>query len=98
MFVLSGCQAISMIHVNSEGSYSLLSPLVFTADLILLLGSKVILDVEGLADLLWGLSLDHVGDSFAANVKQSFDVEIVGSLHSPVSPRHRSKGLGNAQG
>lgn len=84
--------------VASEGSYSLLSPLVFTADLILLLGGEVILNVEGLANLLGGLSLDHVGDSFAADVEQSLDIEIVGSLQSLVRPRRPSKRQGNVQG
>jgi hypothetical protein len=35
------------------------------ADLVLLLGSEIILDVEGLADLLRGLALDHVSDGLA---------------------------------
>lgn len=47
---------------------SLLSPLVLTTDLVFLLGSEVVLDVEGLADLLGRLALDHVGDGLAANV------------------------------
>ena len=58
----------------------LLSPLVLTTDLILFLGREVVLDVEGLADLFWGLALDHVGDGLAADVEESFDVKIVGSL------------------
>ena len=59
---------------------SLLSPLILTTDLILLLGGEVVLDVERLADLLGGLALDHVCHSLAADIKESFDVEVVGSL------------------
>jgi len=57
---------------------AVLSPLVLAADLLLLLRSEVVLDVERLADLLGGLALDHVGDSLAADVKESLDVEVVG--------------------
>ena len=32
---------------------------------------EVILDVEGLADLLGSLSLDHVGNGFAGYVKKA---------------------------
>jgi hypothetical protein len=59
---------------------SLFSPLVLTTDLVLLLGSEVVLDVEGLADLLGRLALDHVGDGLAAHVQQCLDIEVVGSL------------------
>ena len=59
----------------------LLGPLILTTDLILLLGREVVLDVEGFADLFWGLALDHIGDGLAADIKESFDIEIVGSLH-----------------
>lgn len=58
----------------------LLSPLVLAADLVLLLGSEIILDVEGLADLLRGLALDHVSDGLAADVKEGLDIQVVGSL------------------
>lgn len=60
----------------------LLSPLVLATNLVLLLGSEVILDVEGLANLFGRLALDHVGNSLAADVEKSFDIEVVGSLHS----------------
>lgn len=66
--------------VRSLERHLLLSPLVLTADLVLLLGSEVILDVEGLADLLGGLSLDHVGHGLAADIQQALDVQVVGSL------------------
>ena len=57
---------------------SLLSPFILPPDLLLLLGRKVILNVERFTDLLWRLPLDHVRDGLAADVKQGLDVEIVG--------------------
>ena len=57
---------------------TVLGPLVLAADLVLLLGSEVVLDVERLADLLRRLALDHVGDSLAADVEQSLDIHVVG--------------------
>ena len=62
----------------------LLRPLVLTTDLIFLFGCEVILDIEGLANLFGRFALDHVGDGFAADVKESFDVEVVGSLRSMI--------------
>jgi hypothetical protein len=61
----------------------LLSPLVLATDLIFLLGSEVVLNVEGFADLLGRLALDHVGDSLATNIEKSLYVEIVGGLENP---------------
>jgi hypothetical protein len=58
---------------------AVLGPLVLAADLLLLLGGEVVLDVEGLANLLGGLALDHVGDGLAADVKKGLDVHVVGS-------------------
>jgi hypothetical protein len=66
-------------------SLTILSPLVLAADLLLLLGSEVIGNVEGLSDLLRGLALDHVGDGLAANVKKRLDVKVVGGLKELVS-------------
>lgn len=57
---------------------TVLGPLVLTTNLILLLRGEVILDVEGLADLLRRLALDHVGHGLAANVEESLDVHVVG--------------------
>jgi hypothetical protein len=37
------------------------------------------LDVEGLADLLGRLALDHVRDSLAADVEERLDIHVVGS-------------------
>lgn len=60
----------------------LFGPLVLATNLILLFGREVVLDIEGLADFFRRLALDHVGDSLAADVEQSLDVEVVGSLCS----------------
>jgi hypothetical protein len=57
---------------------AVLGPLVLATDLVLLLGSEVVLNVEGLADLLRRLALDHVRDGLAADVKKSLDVHVVG--------------------
>jgi len=65
------------MEVAETQRLTVLSPLILTADLVLLLGGEVVLNVEGLADLLGGLSLDHIGDGFAADIKESFDIEIV---------------------
>jgi len=59
---------------------AILSPLILATDLLFLLWGEVIGDVESLADLLWRLALDHVCNSFATNVKERLDVEVVGSL------------------
>lgn len=59
---------------------SLLSPLVLSADLFLFLWGKVVLDVEGLADLLGGFALDHVRNSLASNIEKGFDIKVVGGL------------------
>ena len=59
---------------------SLESPLVVPDDLLFLLRGEVVLDVEGLADLLRSLALDHVSNSLAGQVQQPLDVEIVCSL------------------
>jgi hypothetical protein len=81
-----GCDdgQVSVGHVGcgkgGKGSNILLGPLVLAADLVLLLGGEVVLDVKGFANLLWGLSLDHVGDGLAAHVEEGLDIEVVGSL------------------
>ena len=65
---------------NGVRRLTVLSPLVLATDLVLLLGSEVILNVEGLADLLRRLALDHVRDGLAADIKEGLDVEVVGGL------------------
>jgi len=59
---------------------SLESPLVLSSDFFLLLGSEVVLDVEGLSDLLWRLALNHVCHSLTGQIQQVLDVQVVGSL------------------
>lgn len=62
------------------GRRLLLGPLVFATDLVLLLGGKIVRDIERLANLLGGLVLDHVGDRLAANIEKGFDVKIICGL------------------
>jgi hypothetical protein len=57
---------------------AVLGPLVLAADLVLFLGSEVVLDVEGFADLLGRLALDHVRDGLAADVEERLDIHVVG--------------------
>lgn len=64
--------------LEMEDGHSLFGPLVLTPNLLLLLFGEVILDVERLTNLLWGLVLDHVCDGLAADVEQGLDVEVVG--------------------
>jgi len=64
-------------HVQRNLKSLLLAPFVLLADLLLLAGREIVLDVEGLPDLLRGLALDEVGHSLAGYVQQSLDVEIV---------------------
>lgn len=69
----------------TNGSLTILSPLILSADLLLLLGSEVVRNVESFADLFGRLALDHVGNSFTTDVKKRLDVEVVGCLSSNVS-------------
>lgn len=57
----------------------LLGPFVLSLYLSFLLGSKVVLDVEQLSDLLGSLALDHIGDSLATEIEQRLNVQVVGS-------------------
>lgn len=75
---------------------TVLSPLVLAADLFLLLGGEVVGDVERLANLLWGLALDHVGNGLATDVKEGLDIEVVGSLW--ISLNMAAKVSSNLQG
>ena len=52
-------------------SLLLLAPLILLPHLLLLGGSEVVLDVEGLSDLLWCLPLDHVGHGLTSHVKKT---------------------------
>lgn len=59
---------------------ALVAPFVFLANLLFLLGSKVILDVEGDTDLLGRFSLKHISDRLARQIEQILDFQEVGSL------------------
>ena len=50
-------------------------------DLLLLARSEVILDVEGLTNLLGSLALDHVGDSLAGYVQQALNKTCLNLIH-----------------
>lgn len=69
-----------MIECRELCNLAVLSPFVLTTDLVLFLGSEVVLDVERLADFLRGLALDHIGDGLAADVEESLDIHVIGSL------------------
>ena len=58
----------------------LFGPFVLTTNLVFLLRSEVILNIESLADLLRGFALDHICHSLATNVEESLDIEVVRSL------------------
>jgi len=70
---------MTLAETKEEANLSILGPFVFTTDLLLLLRGEVVLDVEQLSDLFWGLALDHVGDGLATSVKEGLDVQKVGS-------------------
>jgi hypothetical protein len=59
---------------------AVLGPLVLAADLLLLLGGEIVLDIERLADLIRRFALDHVRDSLAADIEEGLDIKVVGSL------------------
>lgn len=59
----------------------LFSPFILTADLVLLFWREIILDIEGLTDLIRRLAFNHVGDRLASNIQKRFDIEIVGRLN-----------------
>lgn len=65
------------VGMHNASSSLLLAPLVLLADLRLLLLREVVLDVKGLADLLGGLALDHIGHRLARDIQQSLDIQIV---------------------
>lgn len=62
------------------GGNLLLGPFVLTTDLVLLFGSEIVLNVEGLPDLLGRLALDHVCNGLATDVEQGLDIKVVGGL------------------
>jgi len=80
--MFSGCEELEMFRwVCWYGCDLLLGPLVLTTDLILLLRGEVVLDIEGLADLLRRLALDHIGNGLAADIQESLDIHVIGSLN-----------------
>lgn len=62
---------------SSEDVLLLLAPGVFLAHLFFFGWSEIVLDVEGLADLIGSLAFDHVGDGLARDVKQAANVQVV---------------------
>jgi hypothetical protein len=71
---------VERVRERKNAHLAVLGPLVLPTDLVFLLGCEVILDIEGLTDLLGRLALDHVGYGLAADIKESLDVEVVGGL------------------
>lgn len=71
---------LNEVDCRSQRLLTLIAPLVLLAHLLLLFGGEVVLDIEGNTDLFGGLSLEHVGDSFAGEVEQVSDFQEVGSL------------------
>ena len=55
-------------------SLFLLTPFILLADLLLLAGSEVVLNVESLPDLLRSFPFDHVGNGLAGHVQQTLKV------------------------
>jgi hypothetical protein len=76
---------------RARGCLFLFAPFVLLADSLLLFGCEVVLDVECLANLLWCLTLDHVGDGLACDVQQGFDIKVVSSLHCIVRTRELAR-------
>ena len=60
-----------MKWVNGSSTLLLLAPLVLLADLLLLAGSEVVLNVESLPDFLRGFPFDHVGHCLAGDVQET---------------------------
>jgi hypothetical protein len=57
---------------------TILSPLILAANLVLLLRSEVVGDVESLSNFLRRLALDHVRNRLASKVQKWLDVHVVG--------------------
>jgi hypothetical protein len=75
---------------------AVLGPLVLAADLVLLLGSEVVLNVERLANLLGGLALDHVCDSLDVHVvggEDDLEEHLLVDLHELLVPLFNVGGL-----
>jgi hypothetical protein len=61
-------------------------PLVLPSDFFLFLRCEIVLDVEGLSNLLGCLPLDHVRNSLASQIQQVLDIQVVGSLFTSQTP------------
>lgn len=61
------------------------SPFVLATNLVFLFRCEVIGDIESLANLLRGLSLDHVGDRLATDIQEWLDIKVVRGLQGNVS-------------
>jgi hypothetical protein len=54
------------------------APFIFFANLLFLLGGEIVFNVELLPNLLRRFALDHVGDSFATQIEQRLNIQVVG--------------------
>jgi len=63
--------------IGSRGDLTILRPFVLASDLFLFIRCKVILDVEGFANLLRRFSFDHIRNRLTTNVKKGLDIEII---------------------
>lgn len=66
------------IFVNGWSSLGLLTPLIFLPHLRLLLGTKIIRNVERLTNFLRSLPLDHARDGRTRQIQQRLDIHVVG--------------------
>jgi hypothetical protein len=73
----------------SPNTSSFKCPLVLPTNLFLFIWGEVILDVKGLADLLWRLPLDHVCYSLACQIQKALYIQIVCSLKNANNIRTR---------
>ena len=61
-----------------DASERFFGPSVLFHDLRFFLRREIVLDVEELADLLDALALNHGGNLGARELKQGFDIEVIG--------------------
>ena len=73
--IFLGADNHNTLKLNS--GVSLKSPLVPPADLFLFFRVEIILDIEGLPDLLWSLALYLVRHCLARQIKKTLDIQIV---------------------
>lgn len=58
-------------------SLSFFTPAVFVANLRFLFRRKIVLDVEGLANVFWRLPLNHTGNGGACQIEEWLDIHKV---------------------